>query len=185
MTTSTLPLHPILEAVVEELARDRATLLEAAARVPADRRAQAPAPGRWSAAQVLSHLVKVESSSGRLFSVHARRLREAGGPAESSTDAATVIDRFARFPLPSRARPVEAPEMVAPDDTMSFDDALLALAESRSRLLDAIGKANGLALGTVSAPHPRLGELTMYEWLLMIARHEVRHAAQLDEIATS
>ncbi len=179
------PLHPILDALVRELEHERRLLLEAAERVPAAHRDASPAPGRWSGAQVLAHLAKVEESSGRLFSVHAKRLREAGAPAEADTDADAIIEGFTRFPLHTRVTAVEAPEMVLPDADVTFAGALEALTASRARLLQAIAKANGLALGSVSAPHPRLGPLTMYEWLLMIARHEARHVGQLDDLATA
>lgn len=176
-------LHPILAAIVNELTHERTRLLAAAARVPARWRDTSPAEGRWSAAQVLGHLVKVEASSGRLFSVHARQLREAGVPPETATDARAIIDAFAVHPVERRDRPVAAPELVQPDASVTYSDALDALATGRERLLEAITRANGLPLGSVRAPHPRLGPLTMYEWLLMIARHEARHIGQLDELA--
>jgi hypothetical protein len=179
------PRHPILVALVQELELERARLLDAADRVPAHARELRPAPDRWSAAEVLGHLAKVEASSGKLFSVHARSLRESGAPPESGNDARAIIDGFTRFPLHTRARRVEAPALVMPAEDITFDDALLALTASRARLLEAIAKADGLALGSVSAAHPRLGPLTMYEWLLMIARHEARHVEQLDEIASA
>jgi uncharacterized damage-inducible protein DinB len=182
MTSS---LHPILAALVAELERDRALVLAAADRVPPACRDAPPPQGGWSAAQVLSHLAAVEASSGKLFSVHARRLRDAGAPAETATDATPIIDGFARFRVHERTRLVEAPELVLPADGITFEGAREAMAASRARLLEAIDKASGLALGTVSAPHPRLGPLTLYEWLLMIARHEVRHAGQLDDLATA
>jgi hypothetical protein len=179
------PRHPILVALVHELELERARMLEAADRVPVHARNTRPAPDRWSAAEVLGHLTKVEASSGKLFSVHARSLRESGAPLETSDNAHPIIDGFTRFPLHTRTRMIEAPEMVLPAEGITFDDALLALSASRARLLEAIAKADGLALGSVSAAHPRLGPLTMYEWLLMIARHEARHAEQLHEIANA
>jgi hypothetical protein len=179
------PRHPILVALVRELELERARMLDAAHRVPAHARNTRPAPDRWSAAEVLGHLAKVEASSGKLFSVHARGLRDAGAPPETSDDARPIIDGFTRFPMHTRTRMIEAPEIVLPADGITFDEALLALSASRARLLEAIAKADGLALGAVSAAHPRLGPLTMYEWLLMIARHEARHAEQLDEIASA
>jgi len=179
------PRHPILVALVHELATERTRMLEFAMRVPEPARNIRPAPDRWSAAEVLAHLAKVEASSGKLFSVHARQLRESGAPLESSEDARAIIEGFTRFPMHIRTRMIEAPEMVQPEAYSDFGDAVRALEASRARLLEAIAKADGLALGSVSAAHPRLGPLTMYEWLLMIARHEARHVEQLDEIATA
>ncbi len=176
------PLHPVLSAIVRELAQEREKLLEVAQSIPAAQREVRPAPDRWTAAENLSHLAVVEQSSGKLFSVHARQLREAGAPPDTTSDPAAVIEAFNRFSVQLRNQRLQAPERVAPAENASFDEALEQLMQSRTRLLDAIEKANGLPLGSVSAPHPRLGEITLYEWLLMIARHEARHTDQLREL---
>lgn len=178
-------LHPRLARLVDVLQECRAQLLAAAESVPEGDRNRRPAVDRWSAGEVLAHLVKVESSCGRLFSVKSRELRESGAAGESEVDAAGLVREFERFELDTRKRPAPAPAMVSPDDAAEFNVAVAALAQSRERLLGAIAKANGLALATVSAPHPRLGTLNLYEWLLMIARHEQRHAEQLVEIRDS
>ena len=176
-------LHPVLAAIVVELTHERNGLLAAADRIPVHLRHTRSAPDRWTAAEILAHLAKVEASSGKLFSVHARALREANAPLDTTSDAATIVADFARFPLLVRSRRITAPDMVTPDADADFDTARLQLESSRAHLLEAIYKANGLPLGSVSAPHPRLGSMTMYEWLLMIARHEARHVEQLRELS--
>ncbi len=175
-------LHPVLAAIVIELTHERSGLLAAASSVPLELRHTRSAPDRWTAAEILAHLAKVEASTGKLFSVHARALREAKAPTDTTSDADTIVSEFARFPMLVRSRRITAPDIVAPDADADFDTARLQLETSRARLLEAIYKANGLPLGSVSAPHPRLGILTMYEWLLMIARHEARHVEQLREL---
>lgn len=175
-------LHPRLEALVQELATARRELLEAAHAVPAAQRMVRPAPDQWSVAEVLDHLVKVESSSGRLFSVQSRQLRANGAPTETETEIASIVTPYVRFGMETRARRVDAPDMVAPAADVDFDATVTALETSRARLLLALREADGLALGTVSVPHPRLGVLTLYEWLLTIARHEQRHVLQLHDI---
>jgi hypothetical protein len=69
-----------------------------------------------------------------------------------------------------------------PAEAPDFDEACQALVATRARLLQAMQQASGLALATFSAPHPRLGDMNLYEWLLLIARHEQRHVLQLKEI---
>ncbi len=177
------PLHPVLAAIVVELTRERDGLLATADSIPVELRHARSAADRWTAAEILAHLAKVEASSGKLFSVHARALREANAPMDTTSDAATIITDFARFPMLVRSRRVVAPDLVTPDVDADFDTARQQLDASRARLLEAIYKGNGLPLGTVAAPHPRLGSLTMYEWLLMIARHEARHVEQLRELS--
>lgn len=175
-------LHPRLQALVQELTDARRELLEAAHEVPAAQRMLRPSPDQWSVTEVLDHLVKVESSSGRLFSVHSRQLRANGAPPETETEIASIVAPYARFGMETRARRVDAPEMVSPSADVDFDAAVTALETSRARLLLALREADGLALGSVSVPHPRLGALTLYEWVLTIARHERRHVLQLHDI---
>ena len=49
----------------------------------------------------------------------------------------------------------------------------------RERLVTALIEGSGLALGAVSHPHPLFGPLNGYQWILVIAMHERRHAAQI------
>ncbi len=180
--TEPAALHPRLAALAVVLDEARRELLDAAHEIPTAARASRPAPDRWSAAEVLEHMVKVEDQSGRLFSVGARRLRESGAADEQDNDATSIIDGFSRFRVDTRLRAVDAPEAVTPSADSNFEAAIEALGATRARLLQSMHKASGLPLSEASAPHPRLGPLTLYEWLLMIARHEQRHAGQLREI---
>ena len=43
-----------------------------------------------------------------------------------------------------------------------------------------MAEADGWALEKVVAPHPRLGTLDMYQWLVFLGRHESRHLAQIE-----
>ena len=49
----------------------------------------------------------------------------------------------------------------------------------RERLVTALIQGSGLALGTVSYPHPLFGPLNGYQWILVISMHERRHVAQI------
>jgi hypothetical protein len=54
---------------------------------------------------------------------------------------------------------------------------------ARTATREAVRDADGLALAKVSAPHPVLGPLNLYEWILFVAGHEARHAEQIGEVA--
>jgi hypothetical protein len=49
-------------------------------------------------------------------------------------------------------------------------------------LQNALREGDGWALETLSAPHPRLGSLNLYQWVVFVAGHEARHTAQIREI---
>jgi uncharacterized damage-inducible protein DinB len=179
-------LHPRLQVIAALLDEARAEMLEAARDIPPALRAVRPSPDRWSAAEVVAHLAKVEDGSGRLFSKGAKVVRESGAPPEdanfSERDAQAMLEAFDRFGVRARLRKFDAPSVVMPAEAPDFDEACQALVATRARLLQAMQQASGLALATFSAPHPRLGDMNLYEWLLLIARHEQRHVLQLKEI---
>ena len=63
----------------------------------------------------------------------------------------------------------------------SLESSWATLESERSALRDAIIAADGLALGTVRVPHPRLGDLDLYQWFSFLGAHELRHVEQIHE----
>lgn len=181
-----LSLHPRLQVIAALLADARSELLAAALDIPASLRTVRPEPDRWSAAEIVAHLAMAEDGSGRVFSKGAKAIRESGAPPEEATfserDAQSMLESFDRFGVRARLQKIDAPSMVMPAESPDFDEACQAIEATRVRLLHAMQQASGLALATYSALHPRLGDMNLYEWLLLIARHEQRHVLQLQEI---
>jgi hypothetical protein len=59
------------------------------------------------------------------------------------------------------------------------------LEQTRAALRAAALAGDGLALGEVIQPHLVLGPINLYQWLLFVGGHEVRHTAQVREIAAA
>ncbi len=76
-----------------------------------------------------------------------------------------------------------APEETVPPSDVSAATAWKSLEESRRALREAVISGDGLALSEVKYPHPVLGEINLYQWILFVGSHEVRHTAQIREIA--
>lgn len=147
-------------------------LVRAAARqVPAARWACAPAPGRWSAAEVVEHLVLAERA---VLAFVAGPLREAPpAPVPTIGDArllAVTLDRTRRHRAPERCAPAGRWTVRGP--LLDAFDA--ARAATLAHLRDA-----GDELAAHAAPHPALGWLDGRQWLLFAAAHAERHVAQL------
>jgi uncharacterized damage-inducible protein DinB len=159
----------------------RSALLSAASAVPPDRWTERPAPESWSLTELFEHLYRVENGSARLVEKRALEARAAGHPAE--TDTSSVLGALDGTGLTDRSRKLAAPERVVPAGGWTREQALESLARSRATLHDGFRAAEGLALSTVKAPHPRLGEIDLYQWILFIGQHEQRHVAQAAEIA--
>lgn len=157
------------------LAADRAALLAAVERVPADLRSTKPADGRWSVQDVVEHLSLVEGRAGMLVGALV-----AEAPAlDGATDGPTAINRVA---MANRDMKVSAPDPIQPTGRVSIDAAISALGTSRAALLAAMEQAEGRDLSKVSRPHPALGLLDGYQWIGAIGGHEMRHTLQIEEI---
>jgi hypothetical protein len=173
-------MHPRLAELVDYAQLQRTELLRAVALVPETLRARPVVCSAWSVAEVLEHLHRVESGIARLVSRGIERAR-AGG-AEVERDDSSVLGSLDAFALAQRGS-ISAPEAVMPRGDLTATEALLALDGSRQSLVAAIRAGNGLALGAITYPHPILGTLNLYQWILFVGQHEARHADQVRRIA--
>jgi hypothetical protein len=170
-------MHPRLTELLDYVDQQTDVLRKAYESVPPEQRAVRTTPGRWSPAEVVHHLAIVE---GRLAQRLALLIEQARAlPPETETTSAltkqstaNVVDRTARFAT------VEALEPKDTDPNRVWDELMAARRES----LRVIQTGDGLALGAVSAPHPRLGAFTGYEWIAFIGSHMARHADQIREM---
>ncbi|MEP6990512.1 MAG: DinB family protein [bacterium] len=175
-------MHPRLIELLEYLDTTRASMLGVASRVPVERWRVRPAPDRWSVAEICWHLQRVETGVARLVRKRAEQARADGHPAErpdspllGTRDRRGVTDRSQRYEAPAHVTP--------PTDIPSAEEAQRLLQESREVLRAAIAEADGLALGSLVHPHPAVGPIDLYEWILFVGLHEKRHESQIAEIA--
>jgi len=174
-------MHPRTEELLRHLDANRVVLRAAVADVPPSLRETRPAPDRWSVAEVLEHLARVEEQLTRLLTAKLSEARAAGtlGP-ESNSDP--VIDaRAHRIVLDRRTR-VTAGDRVLPRGELDSAAALAKLETARDKLRELLIAHDGLAIAAVSHPHPVLGPIDGYQWFAFVGSHEARHAAQIREV---
>jgi uncharacterized damage-inducible protein DinB len=156
------------------LEKERLALLAAVDRVALADRDHRPAPGRWSVAEILEHLVKVEQAVANLIATRGREPL----PTAMEPPVPEATERVAALRV--RERRIDVPDALRPSGALSADDALTALAASRRALLDAARAADPVALEHRTYFHAVLGRLTLRDWLAFVAHHEARHAAQIE-----
>jgi hypothetical protein len=175
-------MHTRIRELLEYLDAQRVMLRDAFDAVPASRRDAAPAPGCWSTAGIVEHLAIVEGRLAGFLKARIEKARADGLAAETSTDPILPTIDVSR--VLNRSTRVNAPEAVVPAG-MPADAAWAALERSGVSLRDVFRSGDGLALGSITFPHPLFGPLTVYEWIAVAAAHEARHAAQIREMAAS
>jgi hypothetical protein len=166
-----------LDPVLEKLAQAQSLLLSTADSVRADQWQLRPDRGGWSAAELVAHLIMVEravlGSADRIMQEAPRRfplLKRFHLPL--ALVEARLIRRKTPIPLD--------PELVREKETM-----LAELRDVRERTLAFVDETKGRDLSKYRWRHAFLGTLNIYEWLQMVARHEIRHEKQMREIASA
>ena len=174
-------MHPRLAEVLSYLDSQRAALADAVELVPPALRDQSPGTDRWSVAQVLQHLVMIEKRIGRGMTKWVVDARDGGlGP---ETETSSVMNSLPLQLIADRSQRRSAPEEVRPQGEFDAASAWTALEQTRTALRAGVMPGDGLALGEVIQPHPVLGPINIYQWLLFVGSHEARHTAQVREIA--
>lgn len=174
-----MTVHPRLAEIVKYVDDRRAELESAASRLPYARWSERLAADSWSVAQVFDHLHRSESGIARLLAKRIARAKEAGlGPEHSDESLLNALDFFPIVDGPKR----QAPEIVIPRPEARAPEVHQALRSSRADLHSALREGDGLALAEVTATHPSLGVINVYQWVLFIGQHEARHTRQVEEI---
>jgi hypothetical protein len=166
-----------LNSIVENLDCAQKAFLRTADSVPADQWLTPPGEDRWSAGELVGHLITVERAILRNVDKVLQKLPRS-------------LPFYKRFHIPMAVVELRLIRRKSPipinDQTIGEKEAMLAeLREVRERTLAFIEETRGRDLSPYSMPHAFLGTLNIYGWLQMIASHEVRHTKQLQEIATA
>ncbi len=171
-------IRPPLAELLAYLAETRSRLIETATQINPAFASIRPRGDRWSAAENLDHLAKVEAGVARMVEKSVEWARSRGvGPPQSDESVMSSLDGFSVIEPP---KPAMAPEMVSPAEDSAIDASLESLRRSRERLLDAMHASADLDLSNVTRPLQDRGKLNMYQWVLFVAQHEERHRRQID-----
>jgi hypothetical protein len=170
--------HPRLQGIAGYLDAVRAEWSVLVHATPRAALLALPGDGRWSGAQIIQHLGKVEGATAKaLEGVFAAALARGLG---ADASAGSVLGSLDRLQVPEGAlRPLVAPERVAPSADADLDASWASLTAVRERTYRAFAGVDGRDLTQVSVPHPFFGPFNGYEWLLFLGKHEERHLAQV------
>jgi uncharacterized damage-inducible protein DinB len=166
-----------LDSIIASMAKAHTGLLSAADAVPAEEWKTKPGEERWSAAELVAHLMMVERAV----------IGKADRVAQKPPKRVSLLKRI-HIPMvfvESRWIRRKAPAPVEPEMLHGKEEMLAELRTVRERSLAFLEETKGRNMGEYCWAHPALGTLNVYEWLQFIASHEVRHTKQMREIAAS
>jgi hypothetical protein len=166
-----------LKPILESLGKAQSGLLRAADAVSNERWQMRPAAAKWSAAELIGHVMTIERVVlGALDRVVQKPPKYYPAYKRMHLPLALARARLLRLKTPIPLDP----------EVLDEKEAMLAeLREVRGRTLAFIDETRGRDLSEYCWKHPFLGMLNGYEWIELIAAHEVRHTKQMREIAAS
>jgi hypothetical protein len=137
-----------------------------------------PAPDRWSVAEVSEHIAVAESS---IFGLVQSKFM-AGPATPERRSEVKVTDEVILERVPDRSHKVQAPEFLKP--TGRFPDRAAvtkAFEDARANTINYV-KTTQDDLRDHFGPHPMLGTMDAYQWILLISAHSARHTKQIEEV---
>jgi hypothetical protein len=133
------------------------------------------APERWSIAECAEHIVLSEDM---LFGLVQSLLKQPANPPEKKVKDEEVL----RVIADRGGRKATAPEALRPAHKFSTPQAAAArFKESREMVLEYV-RTTSDPLRVHFQPHPALGPIDAYQWILLIGAHTDRHVQQIQEV---
>jgi len=167
------------DALLALLDDERANLLAQFGRVPVARRAERPDEGAWSALEIVEHVARVEAGVVKMIAKGGEMPRTA--TATELAGAQMTEGRIAA--VRTRGVKLSAPDRVRPTGTLTPGMVMEQIAGARAGLRAAFAAADPAALDGIMFPHPFIGPLTLRAWVVLVAHHDARHAAQMTDVA--
>jgi uncharacterized damage-inducible protein DinB len=165
------------DLVLQHLARSRERLLQAVHGLSSEQHAFHPAEDRWSVADCVEHLIVVENFVLRSIERNLASPPDAAKQSEVRGKEQVILEL-----VPSRNRRVKGPAEVMPTRRWPQFEELLGEFEATRHRSVQFAAATQADLRSHFFPHPFLGELDCYQWLLFLGTHCERHVRQLEEV---
>ena len=167
---------PPLNVLIEKLGNAQREFLRTADAICPENWKTRPEAGRWSAAELVAHLIGVEKAViERADRISQKAPKPVSFIRKLHLPMALVESRIVR-----RKSPIPIPEGVLREKEVM----LAALRDARERSLAFLDETKDRELGNYWWKHPAVGMLNMYGWIEFLAAHQKRHTKQMREIAT-
>jgi len=137
-----------------------------------------PDANTWSVAQCAEHIAVSEDM---IFDLIAKKILASPAQPEKRAEVKGK-DEAVLKQIPDRTERFKAPEMLAPTGRWTRPgDIVEHFRQSRDRALEYVRTTKD-PLRVHFAPHPVVGLLDGYQWILLNAAHSARHVAQIEEV---
>lgn len=159
------------EKYLNHLQESEKAMLNALADLTNEQFTAKPATDKWSIAEVIEHVIKVETGITDYlinFSASAQKL-------DNPPKNEEVLQRSQ-----DRTTKVTAPKLFRPSSLFKDKAKALVAFQKTRQTTEEFVQNTSLDLKAVSFPHQRFGMLNGENWLMFIAGHCLRHVKQIE-----
>lgn len=176
-----MPLSKKIQELVDAVSSHRQLLLDSITGLSEAQLDYRPEGSRWSISDILHHLALTDEANAKLTSRMLQQARALSLPLDPTPDESALnsLDGYADALRNTKA---QAPEFVEPQSHLPVEESLARLKASREKILESVEHLAQYDLSQLSYRHPLLGNLNMYQWILISGGHERRHAGQIGRI---
>ena len=170
-----------LQEVLDQISNQRQGLLDASSGLSEAQLDYKPAEGEWSISDILHHMALTDEATAKLTANMLKQAVEKNLPVDPSPEA-SVLGSLDEFTPKIAGGKFQAPERVAPRSHIASSESIARLKTSRESVVATLEQLAAYDLTALTYPHPALGPLNGYQWLIIAGKHESRHAAQIARI---
>ena len=141
-----------------------------------------PAPDRWTIAENVEHISIVNNGFLRLTYKLLKQAEADPKPAREDIQMPPLTMTDNGEIKPGK---MEAPETVRPKGDVPVAQSVTKNQQAIDDLFKLQPRLDPIDLSELNWPHPMLGQLNLYQWLMLLGEHVERHRLQIEAVKSS
>jgi len=137
-----------------------------------------PDENQWTIAEIVEHVSVANDGFLRITHKLLKEAESAAKPPKADLNLGhTSLDENGQQP-----GPFQAPERVRPKGGVSVEDSLAKMRASLAGFAEIQSRLEAVDLSDQMFPHPALGPIDAYQWMVLLGEHEDRHRGQIERL---
>jgi uncharacterized damage-inducible protein DinB len=138
-----------------------------------------PEENQWTIAEIVEHVGIVDSNCLRLTHKLLKEAESAPKPPAADLNLGhTSLDENGHH----HPGPFPAPERVRPQGGVRIEDSLEKMRTALAGFAEIQSRLEAVDLSEQMFPHPFLGPINAYQWMVLLGEHEDRHRGQIERL---
>lgn len=138
-----------------------------------------PDENQWTIEEIVEHVSVVNDGFLRLTHKLLKEAESAPRPPRADLNLGhTSLDEHGR----QHPGPFQAPDRVRPQGGARIEDSMAKMRASLAGLAEIQLRLEAVDLSEQMFPHPFLGPINAYQWMVLLGEHEDRHSGQIERV---